>query len=73
MVHADWGFKPDAVEVPPFCEGKAHTRRVQARTIPHRCGKSRIDRCCSRKTLRLRMLSTGMWIAIMESRLRSFR
>jgi len=53
MVHADCGFKPDAVEVPLFCEGKAHPRRVQVRTIPSRCGKSRIDRCCSRKTLRL--------------------
>lgn len=51
MVHADCGFKPDAVEVPPFCEGKAHPRRVQVRTIPSRCGKSRIDRCCSRKNL----------------------
>ena len=67
MLTAD--SSPMPVEVPLFCEGKAHPRRVHVRTIPSRCVKSRIDAAAHVKPCDCRMLSTRMWIALMESRL----
>jgi hypothetical protein len=73
MVHADCGFKPDAVEVPRFCEarrtraGFTCARFRPGAESPASTAAAHVKRCDCR------MLSTGMWIAIMESRLRSFR
>ena len=48
MVHADCGFKPDAGRSPAILRREGTCARVQVRTIPSRCGKSRIHRSCSR-------------------------
>ena len=81
MVHADCGFKPDA-------GSKSAILRREGTLAGFKCSRFRsgakspaaVPQSCSRrmamnprKTCDCRMLSTGMWIAIMNERLRMYR